>query len=434
MTLVRPLSSRRGKYYVLGVLTIVYGFTYVDRCLMVLFLQPVKNDLRLSDSQLGFLTGVAFGLFYAALGLPIARWSDRGDRVTISAIAIGLWGMTVTACGLVGTFSQLVVARVAAAVGESGGMPPTYSLVGDYFPAPGERTRAMSIYMLGPSLAALMSFTLGGWVGMHWGWRAGFLLAGPPGLLLAFVLRTTVAEARVLQEGSGLELAVQPTLNQVLSDLGRRPSTRHLALAIILLWTMGLGLQPWYAAFLMRSHGMSLDELGIWLGLANGIGSLLAMPLGGYWVAREFLGDEAGQFRLTGLATAALVPACVLFLLVPGKTQAGLAFVPLTMVFNFLIGPTFAVLQRLVAPTARATTLAAVLLLANLVGMGLGPQLVGVLSDALAPVAATNSLRYAMLLTSLLAFWAAYHFYRVGRTVAADLQAMSVSSEVATAR
>lgn len=143
------MFTQRHKGYVLSILTLVYTLNYLDRGLITLLLPNIQADLKLSDTQLGFLTGIAFGLFYATLGVPMARWSDRGDRAGITSLAIGVWGLTVMACLFVTNFTQLVIARVAAAVGEAGCMPPTYSLVGDYFQAPTERTRAMSIYMLG---------------------------------------------------------------------------------------------------------------------------------------------------------------------------------------------------------------------------------------------------------------------------------------------
>src|SRR5882762_7060660 len=138
--------------YVLGTLTLVYTLNFLDRGLIVLLLQPIKEDLHLSDSQLGLLTGIAFGLFYATLGVPIARWADRGNRATLTSVAIGLWGATVMLSVLVTNFTQLLLARVCAAIGESGCMPPTYSLVGDYYPAPAERTRSMAIYWLASPL------------------------------------------------------------------------------------------------------------------------------------------------------------------------------------------------------------------------------------------------------------------------------------------
>ena len=173
-----PMFTERYKRYVLSTLTLVYTLNYVDRGLIVLLLQPIKDDLHLSDTQLGFLTGIAFALFYATLGLPIARWADRGNRVTITSIAIGLWGLTVMSCVFVTNFAQLVLARIAAAVGESGCMPPTYSLVGDYYPAPAGRARAMSIYWLGNPFAALTSFIVGGWLNELYGWRITFFLLG----------------------------------------------------------------------------------------------------------------------------------------------------------------------------------------------------------------------------------------------------------------
>src|SRR5262249_41117993 len=150
------------KRFALWTLASVYTLNLVDRGLMSLLLQPIKEDLHLSDTQLGFVTGIAFGLFYATFGILIARWADRGNRVTITAAAIGLWGLTVMSCLFVGNYTQLVLARVAAAVGEAGCKPPTYSLVGDYFPGAVERTRAMAVYWLGGSVATIISFVIGG--------------------------------------------------------------------------------------------------------------------------------------------------------------------------------------------------------------------------------------------------------------------------------
>jgi MFS family permease len=163
------------KRYVLGTLTLVYTLNYLDRGLIILLLQPIKEDLHISDTQLGFVTGIAFALFYATLGLPIARCADRGNRVTITSIAIGLWGGTVMLCLFVTNFVHLVFARIAAAIGESGCMPPTYSLVGDYFPAPAERTRAMATYWLASPVALLISLVAGGWLNERYGWRVTFL-------------------------------------------------------------------------------------------------------------------------------------------------------------------------------------------------------------------------------------------------------------------
>jgi predicted MFS family arabinose efflux permease len=415
------MFSNGYRRYVLGTLTLVYGLNFVDRGLIVLLLQPIQADLQLTDTQLGFLTGLAFGLFYAVLGLPIARWADRGNRATITALAIGFWGITVMACLLVTNFVQLVCARIAAAVGEAGGMPPTYSLVGDYFPGSAERTQAMTFYMLAGPLSSLTSFALGGWLNERYGWRTTFFVMGIPALLIALLVKFTIREPRNPVHATAQVLRNAMPLRDVLLTLWRQRSSRHLIAGFILLAAIGFGLSPWYAAFLIRSHGFGTAELGVWLGLIFGIGGAVGISFGGYITGRWLANDEPTQMRLTAISVLLLVPCFALFLLLPQKLHALFALLALIMTMSFYAGPTFALMQRLVADEMRATTLAVVMLLANVVGMGMGPQIVGILSDALRPAFGTDSLRYSMMAVSFLAPWAAYHFWQVGRTVHEDL-------------
>jgi MFS family permease len=415
-------TSSLYKAYVLAVLTGVTTLNYLDRVLLGLVLQPIKVDLRLSDSQLGFLTGIAFAVFYATLGLPISRWADRGNRVTIASLAIGLWGVTVMTCLFVTSFAKLLLARIAAAVGESGCIPPTYSLVGDYFPNPGERARALAIYSAANPLSVLIGCMAGGWLNEQFGWRISFFIIGIPGLLMAVLVKYTIAETPVRLARAGEQLTESPRVAQVWRALWCQRSIRCLGLGYILFATLGLGLTPWYAAFLTRSHGMSTAEVGVWFGLVVGINGIVGMLLGGYVVGRWFAHDESRQLRLTALLTALLVPTFALFLLLPEKHQAMLALVPMVLVFNCFSGPLYALIQRLVPDDMRATALAVVLLLSNLIGLGLGPQIVGIISDALEYSLGTDSLRYAMLSMTLTAVWAAYYFWKASGSVAHDLQ------------
>ena len=407
--------------YVLVALTSVYTLNCLDGGVIALLLQPIKRDLHLSDTQLGFLTGIAFGIFYATLGLPIARWADRGNRVTITSMAIGIWGATVMSCVFVANFAQLTLARIATAVGEAGCMPPTYSLLGDYFPEPAQRTRAMTVYMLSGPLAALVSFTVGGWLNDHYGWRMTFFFVGIPGLFAAALVKLTIREPRLHQHRAGSAHHTAPRTATVLNSLWQRRSARNLSVALILLYTMGNGLGPWYAAFMIRSHGMSTAELGLWLGLLFSSGGLVGVCLGGYVVSRWFAGDARGQLRFSAAAVAALVPSFLVFLLAQDRYWALVALLPLLVAFSVFLGPTFALLQQLVNDEMRATALAIVMLFANLIGTGIGAQVVGALSDLLFPVLGSDSLRYAMLAMSLVALWAAYHFWQAGKTVKADL-------------
>jgi predicted MFS family arabinose efflux permease len=404
------------KRYVLTMLTLVMTLNFTDRVLVILLLQPIKLDLHLSDTQLGFLTGIAFGLFYATLGIPIARLADRGNRVTIASVAIGLWGGTVMLCSYVTTFAQLVAARIAAGVGESGCMPPTYSLLGDYFPAPAERTRATAIYWLGNPISSLIGFGVGGWLSERYGWRMTFVLMGIPGLLVAVVVKLTVSEPRRNRTLVSLPDRL-PRMTQVCGALWCQRSSRHLIAAIILLFTVGLGLAPWYGAFMMRSHGMDTAELGVWLGAIFGLGGIAGTWLGGYVASTWFADNEPAQMRLCALLIVGLVPCFALFLLLPQKQQALVALIPSSVIFVFSLGPAFALLQRSVPNGMRATTLAVVMLLANVIGMGVGPQIVGVLSDLLYSRLGADSLRYAMLAMFSVALWASYQFWQVGRTI-----------------
>jgi predicted MFS family arabinose efflux permease len=248
-----------------------------------------------------------------------------------------------------------------------------------------------------------------------------FFIMGLPALLVAALVKLTIAEPRRKGLSSHDAARPLPRMTAILSSLWRQRSSRHLIAAIILFFTLGSGLAPWYAAFMMRSHGMGTSELGVWLGLIFGLGGIAGTLLGGYGTARWFPDDERGQMRLSAAAMVALVPCFILFLLLPGRLGALIALAPLIVAGNFIFAPAFALLQRLVLDEMRATTLAVVMFLANLIGMGLGPQIVGVLSDWLTPTLGTDSLRYAMLLVSLVSLGPAYHLWQVANFVQDDL-------------
>lgn len=424
------MFSQSYKRFALVVLTAVYMLNLVDRGLMGLMLEPIKKDLHLSDTQLGFVTGIAFGLFYAVLGLPIARWADRNNRVTITALAIGLWGLTVMASIFVSNFVQLVFARMAAAIGESGCKPPTYSLVGDYFPQPAERTGAMAIYIAGAQLSTLLSYMVGGWLNELYGWRMTFFLMGILGVLLAVVVKLAIVEPRTQPERASIPRPPAPSMREVATTLWRQRSFRHLSIALVLFYTMGVGLGPWQAVFMIRLHGMGTGELGLWLGLITSICGIAGALSGGYVAARWFADDERGQMRLSAMAVASIVPIYLAFLTLPHRHQALIALIPLTIAFSIFLGPMYALMQRLVRDEMRATTMALVMLLANLIGFGVGPQIVGILSDVLTPAFGTNALRYAMMSMSLVALWSAYHFWHVGETVTTDLSIIGRGTQI----
>jgi predicted MFS family arabinose efflux permease len=282
----------------------------------------------------------------------------------------------------------------------------------------------MTIYMVASPLPALVSFVLGGWLNTLYGWRMTFFIMGIPGLLIAVLVKLTIAEPRLDRRHSYESSRPLPRVLDVLTTLWHQRSLRHLGIGIVVLFTLMWGLWPWYAAFMVRSHGMSIVQLGIWLGLISGGGGIAGILLGGFIADRCFPNDERSQMRVNAVVIASLTLWFTLFLLLPQKHYALIALVPLVVVFNFWFGPTFALMQRLVADEMRATALALVMLVGNLVGMGIGPQIVGLLSDLLNPSLGNDALRYAMLIMSFLALWVSYHFWRASASLSDDLEAV----------
>lgn len=401
-------------------LTAVYTLNLVDRHLMLLLIQPIKEDLHLSDSQIGLVTGIAFAVFYAVLGVPIARWADRGNRVTIASLAIGLWGMTVMASIAIGSFAQLLGARIAAAIGEAGCKPPTYSLIGDYFPKSGDRSKAMAVWFTASPAAVLISFIIGGWLNERVGWRMTFLIMGIPGILLAILFRLTIREPR-LEQGVGTA-SPQIPLGIVAAMLWRTRSCRNLTIGLVSYYLLSFGMFKWFAAFLIRVHGFGTQELGLLLGLILSTGGILGSLAGGYAMGRWLADDEPAQMKLSALTMLICIPLVFAALFLP-RTGALVALFPLIVVVNIFAGPTYALIQRLVPDNMRATTMALIMLLTNLIGMGLGPLIVGILSDLLEPAYGRLSLRYAILPVSSFAFVAAFCFWRASRWIKGDLRA-----------
>src|SRR5262245_8853593 len=178
-------------HYVVGLLMLVYTVNYLDRNILVILAEPIKRELALRDWQIGFLTGTSFAIFYAVLGLPIARLADRSHRVNICAVALVVWGGMTALCGVVSSYLQLVLARIGVGVGEAGGSPPAVSIISDYFAAE-RRATALGIYNLGVPVGMLLGFVMGGLINDLYGWRTAFVVAGIPGVLLAVLLKLTV--------------------------------------------------------------------------------------------------------------------------------------------------------------------------------------------------------------------------------------------------
>ncbi len=407
--------------YVLGILLVVYTFNYLDRQILSILLEPIKHDLGLSDTALGFLTGIVFALFYATLGVPIAMLADRANRKKIIAISLAIWSGMTALSGTATSFLQLTFYRIGVGVGEAGGSPPAHSLLADYFP-PEKRSTALGIYSLGVPFGILFGFLIGSQIYELIGWRAAFMVVGIPGLLLAIIMWLTVKEPprglteAAPQTGGG----DAPSLITVVRFIMASPTLRHVLAGSTLIAFTGYGFVTWGATFLIRSHGMSVGDVGIALALIIGTFGGLGTFFGGYLADKLQARDPRWQSWVVAVPSLVVaVPGIAMFLV--DSTVLTLALFTLPAITGSLfLGPSLAMVQNLVHLRMRAVASAFYLFVLNLIAMGGGPQFVGLMSDWLAPTYGEDSLRYALLIGSLFAIWGAFHYIWAAKTLVAD--------------
>ena len=415
--------------YALGILLIGYIINFVDRSILSLLLEPIKLELALTDSQLGFLGGLAFAVFYTFLGIPIAALADRRSRVKILAVSMVIWSAMTAICGLANNFLTLLLARIGVGVGEAGASPPSHSLISDYFPIE-TRATALSIYALGIPLGTMIGSFVGGWGADTVGWRYTFFLVGVPGIIFAFIVWFTLREPpRGMSDikldapsAPPVNTAPPPPVSTVLKLLWSKTSFRHLAFAAGLHAFVSYGASTRNAPFFIRIHEMSLTDIGSILALIAGIGAIGTF-FGGYISDKlsDRTNDKRWYFWVPGIATLVMVPFQLVAYLYGGVWVVVASLMMVAILGNAYLGPSFAMTQALVSLRMRAVASAILLFVLNLIGMGLGPYFVGVLSDILTPDFGIYSIRYAMCAAVLVNVWAACHYFIGARTMRGDL-------------
>lgn len=409
----------------LALLFLVSFFNYMDRYMLAVLLPAIKADLQLSDTEIGFITGLAFTLFYATMGIPIARLADRYSRKNIIAIALSVWSAMTAVCGLAQNFAQLAVARIMVGVGEAGASPPSHSLIADLFPVE-KRARALSVYSLGAPVGILVGFMLGGWITQLYGWRAALFTVGIPGILVALVVYRKLHEPeRGSADGLARRTEVQPFWFS-LKTLMASPTFRHLSVGTGLYTVVWLGVVQWLPSFFTRSFGLEIGEVGTWLAIILSVSQIIGMLLGGWLADRLGAADLRWYVWVPSLAILVSTPMFALTFLTQNPTVAFLSlFLP------FMIGvmqgpPSFAVAQGLADIRMRAMAAALLLLITNLIGGGIGPQAVGIMSDYLAAGYHQDSLRYALLAVSLVfGLWSSLHYFLAGKTIRREFMNLS---------
>lgn len=411
-----PQAEHRSRWRVLFVLFVAYLFNVVDRQLLSILAEPIRRELGLFDWQLGVLSGLAFALLYTSAGLPIARLADRSDRRVIIAVAVLVWSVMTAACGFAVGFMSLLLARVLVGLGEAGGVAPAFSLIADYFPLE-RRATAIALFNLGSPLGVLVGLSAGGWISDTHGWRAAFLVAGGLGFIVAAAVWWIVRDPRPPLSAT----TSHPPFMSVLRFLWRQPSYRHLAMGTAVMAIATYGFLQWIPAFLIRSYGISVSFAGLAIGLIVGIGGGLGSFLGG------FISDRLGRRDLRWYVWTPAIALAIATPLSAGIYRSddlglSLLFVaPSYLLLMIYAGPCFSLGQTLVPAHMRASSSAILLLVINLIGLGIGPQAIGIASDFLQPTYGHESLRHALMISTPFMLWAAVHYLIAARTLRADV-------------
>lgn len=411
--------DKRHRRYVLFLLTIVYALNFIDRQILVVLQESIKIDMGLSDAQLGLLTGFAFAIFYVSVGIPIARWADSGNRKNIVAGAVAIWSGMTAISGLTQNYFQLLLARIGVGIGEAGGSPPSHSILSDYYPAK-ERGRAMAIYSMGVYIGILVGYGIGGWVNQHYGWRIAFFAVGIPGLLIALLVKFTIREPiRGLADGNTKKES--PTFKQTLNRLWQLHSFRFFTVAAGLTAFVSYGVGNFLPSFLVRTHGFTPVEVGTSLMLTSGVGGALGTFMGGYF-ADKFGASDMRWYLWVPAIPAIFGPPLIMasMFVVDSNTALALLFVS-TVLGALYLGPVIALTHTLVTPGMRAMASAILFFILNLIGLGLGPLTVGLISDGLAPSLGSDSLRYAIAAVSLVGLLSMICFYLAARKLPQDI-------------
>jgi len=409
--------------YVLALIWLVLLFRFVDLQIIAVLLESIKAEFTFSDTQLGLLGGIAFALFYATLGIPIAWMADRYNRRNIIAVSVGLWSIMTALCGMATGFISLFLARVGVGVGEAGGVPPSDSLVSDYFP-PEKRGFVFAVLRSSIPIGVFTGFMVGGWVNEYHGWRAAFMVVGIPGVLLALLLRFTLREPPRGFSENLVSVPEAPPLKETLKYLGRLRSYRQIVLAtsIVTLGAYGSGI--WIPSFFIRVHGMGFAEIGTWLAFIYGGGGAIGSMLGGILtdrLARKH-DDARWYMRIPAISMLCILPFSLFVYLWPNPIQALLVHTGTTILMHVYLGPAYGTVQSLAGLKRRAMASAVNMFMVNLIAMGLGPLIIGMASDYFNAAYGADALRYSILTVVVVAYtWASVHFCLASRTVREDL-------------
>ena len=420
--------SKTYRNYVLLMLTLVYVFNFIDRQVLVILQESIKKELHLSDTQLGMLSGFTFAVFYVTLGIPIARLADKTNRRNTVAISLGLWSIMTALSGTAKNFIQLLLVRIGVGVGEAGGSPPAHAMISDYFP-PQRRSTALSIYSAGIYFGVLTGFLTGGYLNQSLGWRVAFFVVGIPGIVFSLLFYATVKEPQRGATDVSNQPAQSNSLRDVLKLLYSTKTFVWLSLASALNVFCIYGLLNWAPSFLQRLHGITSSHTGTFLGLIYGIGGAIGSFAGGLLTDHFGKKDKSWYLKVPAYAIIIGIP-CAVGAIFLQNNSLSLTFLGLcAMLQSLYLGPSLSVAHSLVPASMRALTSAVYFLVINLIGLGFGPMIVGMVSDLLKPSLGVESLRWALTIIIFISVISAAFFFVTAKKLMIDLKGKEVVHE-----
>jgi predicted MFS family arabinose efflux permease len=409
------LSTPRGGL-ILGLLVFVNILNFLDRLLPSILVEAIRKDLKLSDTQIGLMGGVAFALVYSFGSIWLARVADRRSPRTVISISLAVWSVATAFSGMAQNFVHLLLARSSVAAGEAGSTPAGHSLIARIFPD-SSRSMAMAIFSLGVPIGATLGLSLGGWINDALNWRAAFFVAGVPGLVIAALIRFVIPDPPRASPGAPGVVGFFDALRLLFA----KRSFRHMAIASSLFAIGSYAMNVFAGAFLIRIHHVTAAQAGLLFGLAFGLGGLIGTFSGGAlgdWLGRR---DPRWRQGVPAIGLALSAPTALAAFLAPNLAVSVACLTGVYLFGLMYLAPTFAAAQSLVPDEIRATVSGVLLFCLTLVGATVGPLLVGFLSDVLAPRYGALALRYALSLMPVTMLWSALHFALAARALPADL-------------
>jgi MFS family permease len=411
------VTSPPRRYYVLTLLTVIYGLNFLDRTIFNVLIEPIKHEFELSDTTIGLVAGFGFVLFYSLLGIPIARLADRMNRRNIVAAAFAFWSAMTFLCGAAQNVTSLTLARIGVGIGESAGTPASQSMISDMFDKD-ERPRALGIFAIGTYLGVFLGYFIGGFINQHYGWRAAFFTAGLPGIAIAAVLWLTVSEP---QRGSSVEKIKREALAPTLAFLGSQKTFLIVLLGFCLTTFTNYATSAWIPPFLARVHNLSSAEIGTYAGTFKGLFGMAGTLVGGLVVARIGRDDDRWKLWAPAITSGLAGPVFMICMLSDDFATMVAALAATSFLVGFHLGPIFAIAQTVARPAMRALASAIILLTATCFGQGLGPLVVGMINDAISPQVGVDAVRYSLLSASATTMLGALLFVWAARFIRSDI-------------